>query len=110
MDDLISRQEVIKILNKEGYTKNMRVHKEILSLPPYEMPMFDTESWKITVTDTPIVEYAPVKYGKWVYRGLGGWHCSLCDEQAPFWCMASTQNLSNYCQNCGAQMERSEDA
>ncbi len=46
-----------------------------------------------------------VKHGKWEYRNTGGWHCSVCDEQAPFWCMASTQNLGNYCYNCGARMD-----
>ena len=33
MSDLIERQAVIDALNSEGYTKNMRVHKKILSIP-----------------------------------------------------------------------------
>lgn len=33
-DDLISKQAAIEILNKYGYTKNMRIHKDILSIPP----------------------------------------------------------------------------
>ena len=49
----------------------------------------------------PTIEPKP---GKWERRGIGGWRCSVCNEQAPFWCMASTQNLSNYCPNCGAKM------
>jgi len=49
-------------------------------------------------------------HAHWTFRQLGGWHCSKCDEQAPFWCMANTQNLSNFCPKCGAVMdERSEN-
>ena len=61
--------------------------------------------------DTCPLEELPTiepKREKWIYKD-SGWHCSLCDEQAPFWCMASTQNLSNFCPNCGAKMERSEE-
>lgn len=56
----------------------------------------------------PLEEVQEPKPGKWIYKDWG-WHCSLCDEQAPFWCMASTQNLSNYCPNCGHPMERSDN-
>lgn len=67
----------------------------------------DRDALRDTLRKLPSV--SPVKHGKWIYRNLGGWHCSLCDEQAPFWCMASTQNLSNYCPNCGHPMESGED-
>ena len=55
------------------------------------------------IDEAPTID--PVKHGKWMYKDLGGWHCSVCGEQAPFWCMATTQNLSNYCPNCGAKVE-----
>lgn len=44
--------------------------------------------------------------GEWKYRGLGGWHCSICDEQAPHWAMSTTQYLSHYCPCCGARMRQ----
>ena len=44
------------------------------------------------------------KVGEWKYYPLGGWHCTRCGEQAPFWCMATTQNLSHFCPSCGAEM------
>ena len=47
-------------------------------------------------------------HAHWTCKQLGGWHCSECGEQAPFWCMASTQNLANFCPNCGAQMDEVE--
>ena len=45
------------------------------------------------------------KEGEWIYQDFGGYHCSECGHQAPFWCFASTQNLSNYCPNCGVKMK-----
>lgn len=33
MNDMIRRDSVIKALNAEGYTRNMRVHKQILEIP-----------------------------------------------------------------------------
>ena len=54
------------------------------------------------------IEVAPVKHGRWVYKKVGGWKCSECGVQAPFWCFATTQNLSNYCHNCGAKMDEVE--
>ena len=57
-----------------------------------------------------IVNSAPVKHGEWEYKpNLGGYKCSLCGQQAPFWCMASTQNLTNYCPYCGAKMDGGKD-
>lgn len=50
-----------------------------------------------------------VKHGRWTYKKVGGWKCSECGVQAPFWCFATTQNLSNYCHNCGAKMDEVDD-
>ena len=50
-------------------------------------------------------DWVPVVHGRWIYNNMGGWKCSECNNQAPFWCMASTQNLTNYCPNCGAKMD-----
>ena len=64
--------------------------------------MYDTESWKTTATDTPIVEYAPVKKGKWIYHEpLDVFGCSVCGRQM-------VRNIFDYCPWCGARMERSE--
>ena len=45
------------------------------------------------------------RFGRWIYDEWKGWCCSECGNQAPFWCLASTQNLTDYCPNCGARME-----
>lgn len=56
------------------------------------------------VQKVPAADVVEVRHGRWIYNNMGGWKCSECNNQAPFWCMASTQNLSDYCPNCGAKM------
>lgn len=94
MSDLISRQAAIKAID---------------NLPNCYNGYSDTYDKAYIIGTLEEVPTAEPKRGRWEHRNIGGWHCSLCDEQAPFWCMASTQNLSNYCPNCGARMERSEE-
>ena len=57
----------------------------------------------------PAADVAEVRHGEWVHHNMGGWKCSECNNQAPFYCMASTQNLSDYCYNCGARMKEGAD-
>lgn len=57
---------------------------------------------KMAIALAPTID--PVKHGSWIYKKVGGRQCSECGVQAPFWCFATTQNLSNYCHNCGAKM------
>lgn len=57
----------------------------------------------------PDVDAVPVRHGQWLYCKLGAWKCSECNNYAPFWCMASTQNLTDYCPNCGARMNGGVD-
>ncbi len=42
----------------------------------------------------------PVVRGRWVDG-----KCDNCGEHAPYWCLATTFHESNYCPNCGAQMD-----
>lgn len=56
----------------------------------------------------PAADVVERKRGEWVFaNSMKGYRCSLCKAQAPFWCMTGTQNLSNYCPNCGAMLEES---
>ena len=62
------------------------------------------------IENAPTADVRENVHAHWTCKQLGGWHCSECGEQAPFWCMASTQNLANFCPNCGAVMdERREE-
>ena len=69
MTDLISRRAAIKAIDDlpncyNGYSDTydkayiIGVLEELPTIEP--KVEFDTESWKTTATDTPIVEYAPV--------------------------------------------------
>ena len=96
MDDLISRQAVIDMLatmqgrctSKTALIQNSKIWKQIINMPSAQ----------------PTVDAVERKRGRWVHKNLGGWHCSECDNQAPFPCMASCQYLTDFCPNCGAEM------
>lgn len=98
MSDLISRQDALIICDK--------YYREQIRIGNYSA---DSVVWNVADELRNLPAADPVKHGKWEYRNIGGWHCSVCDEQAPFWCMASTQNLSKYCPNCGAKMDGEEE-
>ena len=60
-------------------------------------------------TDSPIVEYAPVRHGRWLIEPYVGKHatlkvlrCSECDN--PVLALPDGQDY-NYCPNCGALMQ-----
>lgn len=61
------------------------------------------------IDEQPSADVVERKTGKWVYSSFGGYHCSECGKQAPFWCFASTQQLSDFCPNCGADMRKETD-
>ena len=117
MDDLISRRAAIKAIDDlpncyNGYSDTYDKAYIIAVLEELPSIMFDTESWKITVTDTPMVEYAPVKHGKWVEPSREiGWsydqkayaECSVCcNKEFLGWGKA-------FCPNCGAKMDEVEE-
>lgn len=62
------------------------------------------------VNETPVLDVAPVRHGKWVLigtdkRGRGGiWECrgrDGCGKSYPYKC--------NYCPNCGAKMDDGQE-
>ena len=59
--------------------------------------------------DLPTVNAEPVKHGRWIYTdygGIGNWHCSECHNIVLG--VNGFPNLTNYCQNCGAIMNKEE--
>lgn len=56
----------------------------------------------------PTIDAEPVKHGKWIDpEGIHEWHCSLCDGIAP---NDGYDSGANYCDECGAKMEKGEEA
>ena len=84
MNDLISRQAAIEAV---GDVHPLDYNGQAILTRLKELPTIDT-----------------VKRGRWndhTCMNWHGWHCSVCDHE--------TQRRTNYCPNCGAMMERSEE-
>lgn len=108
-DDLISRQAAIKWLKTE--------------CNPYGKPTLDFESGKKVIEhleQMPTID--PVKHGKWIEQEvthednrrstiIADWQSAKCSNCGKY---HTTPYLHyfyhyNYCPNCGAKMERSEE-
>ena len=102
MAEYISREALRKAMYHEAFETDS------------DMQKWDSGCWirykmfENVIEDIPAADVAEVKHGRWVHHNMGGWKCSECNNQAPFWCMASTQNLSDYCPNCGAKMDEGD--
>ena len=131
MNELISRQAAIDVLrtcydtedvtdtNGNEYISYDRALDLIEALPSAQPGVdewcsdckeYDTERkccprWNRVIRET-VKDVQPRKKGKWIHKNVGGWHCSECGVQAPVWCFATTQNLSDYCPNCGVRMSK----
>ena len=60
------------------------------------------------VEEAPAADVAEVVHGRWVFTDAG-WKCSLCGHSMPYWPMASTQERTNYCPNCGCKMDKEDE-
>lgn len=93
MSDLISRQAALDIIDSElnGW------------LADDERLYLHLEGVGIRIECLPTID--PVKHGKWIYNDeaypggnpYGHYECAICGEWVP--------HRTNYCPNCGAQME-----
>ena len=81
MSDTISRQQAIDIC-RAPHMRNA-----------------DCSDFEMAIMMLPPAQPERIK-GHWVNG-----RCDKCNEHAPFWCMASTYHESNFCPNCGAEME-----
>ena len=98
MDDLISREAVLKAVNAYDY-RGFTV----------EMVKTITDGCAIEIKKLPAVDAEPVRYGRWIKRGYvcgeSEWKCSACGETE--W-RGSTYGL-NFCPNCGAKMDKERE-
>lgn len=92
MDEYIKRQQVIDELNKEGYTKNMRVHRHILDIPSSDVKEVVRAHWIKVHGMAP-----PELHGKYV--------CSVCGSVAMLDWKRHKETPTNFCARCGAKME-----
>ena len=87
MDDTISRKAAIDAMAElQGRASSKAELKGI------------SKAWNM-IKQLPPAQPERIK-GHWV-NGC----CDKCNAHAPFWCMATTYYESNFCPNCGAEME-----
>lgn len=109
MDDLISRQAVIKEFNcceltpDGGIDVNYAI--DFINQLPSAQPEKCEDCGNFNKTRL-LIPQPERKEGKWVKvtNGRGGHECSMCHLYAPSF-KSGEENLSPYCPNCGAQME-----
>ena len=90
MGDYIHKEDAIDALDRifdnvpmELTTEILRLRRELRGLPPADV--------------------APVVHGRWVNGS-----CNKCGKHAPYYLMSSTYYDGDFCPNCGAKMDRSE--
>lgn len=86
MTDLISRQKALEAIDK--YFDDLPIQGY------YDMVQI--------ITNLPPIE---PRRGKWIFRSIESpyrWECNKCGDKV--------RARYNFCPNCGARMERSEDA
>ena len=77
---LIVLDDVIAVLNSEGITKNMRVHRKVVALPT--------------------VDAMEVVHGQWIKRPDER-ICPFCNDRYSYF----GGKEKNFCSNCGAKMD-----
>lgn len=87
MDDSISRAAAIDALNGEITVTGETNAKAVMEY--------------VNAVKGRLERIPPIqpKRGRWKGEGLGDYRCSLCGE-------VNTRTRTNYCPNCGAQMEK----
>lgn len=85
MTDYIEREAVIAAMNSEGYTKNMRVHKKVLSIPAADVRPVVRGEWLRKPDPYEFFDTIPV--------------CSNCG------CTTKWREEYPHCPNCGAEMK-----
>lgn len=95
MDDLISRQQAIEIV--ERYNKSHMVLKQ--------HPMLGAASIVIELEELPSVQ-PERKTGQWILDRSGAYCCDKCMEPCATYAMMKPRD--KFCKMCGAKMEGGE--
>ena len=127
-DDLISRQamlDVIEELKKIHFDRVVvlnKVRDRVLDLPPVnpQEPKYcdrniciSNEYNGIGCDECEVTKSQELKTGHWIekedFNGDTYYDCSECGESFCLIDGTPTDNLYNYCPNCGCRMQESED-
>jgi len=91
MDDCISREAVLSLIDEDAYATKIIIHNHMMN-------------FKDVIKDLPAVRLE-VPTGRWTVKKMGDtswYYCSNCGD----W---NTYGRSDYCPLCGAKMEKGED-
>lgn len=93
MDDLISRQEALDAIDKN--------RQGLLSLSLNSAEHILVHYGRRVIEELPTIE---PKHGEWIFHSIESpyrWECNKCGDKV--------RARYNFCPNCGAKMERSEE-
>lgn len=90
MNDLISRQAAIDAV-RELYIQSPKINNDIV----YDMAIDQAHDALVNLTSVK------PKKGEWIKRAPSLYRCSECGRFSP--------GQENFCPNCGAEMEESDD-
>ena len=102
--------EYIKRKDAEEYIKNFgkgAISDGLKTLDPVD----DIVSLARGIDMIPAADVAEVKHGEWIeHFNFGCWHydCPFCDFG--FATQIRNEDTPNYCENCGAKMDKKEGA
>lgn len=102
MDDLISRIAALVIIRSLYPSKPFMERNQERWRERYKHYIEAEEALKRLPS-------AQRKTGKWTQSTSSFAFCNQCGEPAPYWAMSSKYYLTNYCPNCGARMQLTEE-
>jgi len=98
-DEYVLKKNVIDALISDK-VEITDVHRDIGGERDFEVLNVTCDRHADMVMAIPAADVRPVVRGRWVNG-----KCNNCGEHAPYWCLATTYHESDYCPNCGAQMD-----
>lgn len=116
MSEYIERDAILKKLDEReeflrSWLSKFRSGSPDYNYFAYRLNEFIENSW--TVRHAPTADVAPVVHGMWIYDGgneyVDHYHCDQCQEEIDLCNEIYTEPKPNYCQNCGARMDKEAD-
>ena len=107
MGDLISRSELLDVVR---YQLDDALHgAELIGKAAFKQKATDCRNFIELIKSMPTIEAVPVVHGEWLEQEdmmLDTYYdCSVCGESFTTIDGTPSDNLFNYCPNCGAKMD-----
>lgn len=123
MTDYIKREDAMELLDmllEHYHDTGVEVIKHTAAIAPKEFHIseeddiadfnFEIDGWKKDLSEIPSADVAPVRHGRWeLDEEADSFFCSECNSEALLKAIViggCLQELSEYCPNCGAIMDK----